>query len=189
MNKRVIWIHCITVLVFFILIGLLNSQYKFINIPNDMRNYQFSIVTITSVFAGFSFSVLGLLLSLQATDPMKRFSETNIISDNCKLITQSIVYLLLSFFISLYFILGLNQVLLTKEINSILFIVGIGYLFCGVLAFSFSVRQMVKLMNYIFKDSKLNAEKKVNAYLKEKEKINHSKNCNEIDEQNRNCFL
>ena len=90
--------------------GLIN--YNVISLPKDMVDYQFNIVTIVSVFAGFSFSVLGLLISLASTKLMKKLEQTNILSSNCRIIIWSIVMFMGSFFMSLYFLVGIDQFVL-----------------------------------------------------------------------------
>ena len=76
------------------------------------RGKEGMLFTIVSVFAGFSFSVLGLLISLASTKLMKKLEQTNILSSNCRIIIWSIVMFMGSFFMSLYFLVGIDQFVL-----------------------------------------------------------------------------
>lgn len=82
------------------IIGYNSIKYNILSLPVSisMLDFQLNIITIVTVFAGFSFSVLGLLISLSATKIMEKLIETSILEESCKIITKSIIVFMLTFF-------------------------------------------------------------------------------------------
>lgn len=179
-NRRLktIVLHIVLFVVFNI-VGFELINYNVIAMPEDMIEYQFNVVTIVTVFAGFSFSVLGLLISLASTRLMKKLEQTNILSNNCRIIIYSIVMFMVSFFMALYFLLGIDQFVLNtfkevdmiKHINNQVYVVGLEYLITGVMFFLVSVHKMSYMVSNIFADVQKAADKKVQAFNMAKEKL------------------
>lgn len=194
----------ITAILLFI-VAFICQTYNIVSVPdkNGMLDFQFNIITIASVFAGFSFTVLGLLISLSTTEAMVRLQETNILSNSCRVITKSIIFFLLSFFVSLYYVLGLSDffrsiakavkgnIQLFEKIDQTLFLYGVFLMIVGICLFALSVYKMVVLMNYIFNDNKKEVAKKLANY---KEVVASFKNQNakeipdEKEDFDRDCF-
>lgn len=184
-------------------IAFICQKNSIVNVPgeNSMLDFQFNIITIVSVFAGFSFTVLGLLISMSSTDAMEKLRETNILSNSCKVITNSIIFFLLSFFVSLYYVLGINNYLrklvravkgsiaLFEQIDQILFLYGILLMIIGILLFAFSVYKMVVLMNYIFNDNKKRVQKTLKDYEAAVENFKRKKEKEDMEEDyDKDCF-
>lgn len=184
-------------------IAFICQKNSIVNVPgeNSMLDFQFNIITIVSVFAGFSFTVLGLLISMSSTDAMEKLRETNILSNSCKVITNSIIFFLLSLFVSLYYVLGINNYLrklvravkgsiaLFEQIDQILFLYGILLMIIGILLFALSVYKMVVLMNYIFNDNKKRVQKTLKDYEAAVENFKRKKEKEDMEEDNdKDCF-
>ena len=152
-----------------IVIYLINVHLNFLSIPQsdkDMKEYEFDIITVCTVFAGFSFSVLGLIISLSASKAMDRFKETNILLTYCNVVTDSIVMFVISTFVSIFIILTAYSsfiLQICKEIKlfdihdsmvELLYTVSIGYLIYGIILFAISVKKMVMLINKREKESR-----------------------------------
>jgi hypothetical protein len=61
--------------VLFYVFYMVNKNKGLLSIPikeEDMKNYQFNLITIDTVFAGFSFTVLGMLISFASTEMMQQ---------------------------------------------------------------------------------------------------------------------
>lgn len=100
-------IKIIIALLVFWAVYMLNCQFAFFAIPqsaSDMKNDLLEIVTVCSVFAGFSFTVLGLLISLSSTKTMEVLKETTIMLRHCNVVADSIIMFIISTLISLVII-------------------------------------------------------------------------------------
>ena len=192
----------IIALIVFIIFFFINNKYSFIYIPNteaNMKDYQFNIITICTVFAGFSFTVLGLLISLSSSEVMVRLKETTILSKQCSLITDSIVMFILSAIVSIFFIFGLYKEIIGRICNfikmfsqedaiEVMYIIGIGYLICGILIFVMSVKNMVVLMNYIFEEDIRKGRQKAEKFLEAADKQKKDMEMLQEDEHEKNIF-
>ena len=146
-----------------VIIGTIVDKCTNITIPDDMQNFQFNIITITTVFAGFSFSVLGVLISLSSTSVMERLKETSELKTSCNVITDSIVFFMVTFFWALFFILGFEQpfIAIFRIRKGYLFSVEMGHLLYGIILFLRSVYRMAYMIHYIFSDSQRKADKEL----------------------------
>lgn len=169
----------------FCIFYIINENKGLLSIPTNeetMKSYQFNLITIDTVFAGFSFTVLGILISLTATEMIQRLKETHILLDQCNNIVDSIIIFIISSIISLWFIMAMySQSVysicshikingLHTKIADILFTLEVGYLFYGILLFMISVKGMVMLMKNIFEKDIKNGENKAKRFLKAAEK-------------------
>ena len=159
---------------------MVNKNKGLLSIPikeEDMKNYQFNLITIDTVFAGFSFTVLGMLISFASTEMMQQLKETHILTNQCNNIADSIIMFIISSIISLWFIFAMysNAIYwicdnieisqLHIKIVEILFTLEIGYLLYGILLFVISVKGMVMLMRKIFEKDIRNGESKAKKFL------------------------
>jgi hypothetical protein len=166
--------------VLFYVFYMVNKNKGLLSIPikeEDMKNYQFNLITIDTVFAGFSFTVLGMLISFASTEMMQQLKETHILTNQCNNIADSIIMFIISSIISLWFIFAMysNAIYwicdnieisqLHIKIVEILFTLEIGYLLYGILLFVISVKGMVMLMRKIFEKDIRNGESKAKKFL------------------------
>lgn len=166
--------------VLFYVFYMVNKNKGLLSIPikeEDMKNYQFNLITIDTVFAGFSFTVLGMLISFASTEMMQQLKETHILTNQCNNIADSIIMFIISSIISLWFIFAMysNAIYwicdnieisqLHIKIVEILFTLEIGYLLYGILLFVISVKGMVMLMRKIFEKDIRNGEGKAKKFL------------------------
>ena len=88
----------IIVSVLLVVLATLNLKFNYIEIPSsdDMVGRQIDFITISTVFAGFSFTALGLILGMSSEKLIERVKNTNIISDKVDRIITSIVFFIMS---------------------------------------------------------------------------------------------
>ena len=140
-----------------LVIAILNIKFEYITIPMqiEMVDRQIDFVTISTVFAGFSFTALGLLLGMSSEKLIELIKNTSIIFMKVSRIIISIVFFILSVVVSLYFILGLNSSLINdakilEVTNSILYVIGVGYLIGGIAYFVYAVFELYDLLKRIY---------------------------------------
>ena len=77
-------LHNIFIIVGLLIINYLNNKVEFLRIPESekMIEYQFNLITVSTVFAGFSFTILGLLIGLNGEKLLKKLEGTSILSRN-----------------------------------------------------------------------------------------------------------
>lgn len=167
--------------------ALINHQVSIINIPirSKMEDYQIDYITISTVFAGFSFTILGIMLGLSSEELIKRISGTEIIINQVKNIVTSIVLFIASVAVSIIFVLGLDKSIIRAlnkhgyccmeaivTVDSILYIVGLGCLISGIIYFAISVRDFYKLIVHIYSFNRHKSDNKI-AKLKNELSINN----------------
>lgn len=164
----------VTPFIFFVLVFILLST-KIINIPVQdlLVDTNFNFLTVNTVFAGFSFTVLGLLISLSGTTALENLKETSFLREYCTIAVKSIIFFLLSISISLYFILGINcwiESLAKKDIGtwtiSIPYLSSIVFLVYGIFLFCKSVHKLVKVMNKNFEINEKKGRETVDKFYK-----------------------
>lgn len=138
-------------------IASVNIKQHFIAIPStkEMASRQIDYITISTVFAGFAFTALGLLLGLSSEKLIEKIRNTNIIVDKVKRIISSIVFFMLSVAVSLFFVLGLNSSLIANKnillvVDSVLYVLSIGYLIGGIVYFIYAVYELYDLIMRIY---------------------------------------
>lgn len=162
-----------------IVLAFLNIKFSFIIIPdsNDMSSRQIDFITIGTVFVGFSFTALGLLLGLSSEKLIERIKSTSIITNKVNRIITSIIFFVLSVVISLFFILGLNVSMFEKtsffdKVNSFFYVIGVGYLILGIIYFSYSVYELYDLIKRVYDYNQSNVNIQIN---KAKEEMENNK--------------
>lgn len=140
---------------------LLDEKYDIVIFPStDIVEYQFNLFTISSVLAGFSFSVLGMFLGMFSEKMMDEIKETSIITRKSRKIVNSLILFCMSGFVSLFFIIRLDTAIerivfkLTNSkaetiINSI-FLLGIISLLLGVIYFLIAVYEIYGLIERVY---------------------------------------
>lgn len=157
-------LHSILLLV----VAGVNIKLNFISMPTpeDMISRQIDYITISTVFAGFSFTALGLLLGLSSEKLMNKIKNTNIIIDKVERIICSIVFFILSVIVSLFFVLGLNTSLISHTnvlliVDSIVYVLGIGYLISGIAYFIFAVYELYDLVKRVYDYNKKETNQRI----------------------------
>ena len=170
----IVIIHSVLLLI----IAIINTQISFITIPtiDNMTERQIDYITISTVFAGFSFTALGLLLGFSSEKLIEKIKNTDIIMQKLGRIILSIVFFSLSVAISLIFVLGLDLSVITKMIKieewkSILYVWGVGYLLDGIIFFLYSVYELYDLIKRIYGYNKKESIKKINLAKEQMENI------------------
>lgn len=158
--------------------GLLNMKWKVIQVPGKMADLQANIMTVSTVFAGFSFTVLGIVMGMSSEKIIEKVKETGVMKKRCDIIAKSIIAFVVSSSLSLFFILKLDQSIIMKfltyfkielsyaYVKNQLWIIEIGFLIIGIVLFVRAVYEMVLLINIIFNTNSENARKKIDEYKK-----------------------
>ena len=151
------WKVVILLTIVLVILAVINTKYQFIIVPSssEMVQRQIDYVTISTVFAGFSFTALGLLLGLSSEKLIERIKNTTIIMKKVNRVVMSIVFFILSVSISLVFILGIDQIISIGENRQIylsygLYFLSIGYLIAGICYFVYSVKELFDLIKRIY---------------------------------------
>lgn len=151
------WNVVIMLTIVLVILAVINTKYQFIIVPSssEMVQRQIDYVTISTVFAGFSFTALGLLLGLSSEKLIERIKNTTIIMKKVNRVVMSIVFFILSVSISLVFILGIDQIISIGENRQIylsygLYFLSIGYLIAGICYFVYSVKELFDLIKRIY---------------------------------------
>lgn len=140
-----------------VIIGLINYKYKMIGMPgpDDMVPRQIDFITISTIFAGFSFTTMGLLLGLSSEKMMRKIENTNIVMDKIQRIIDSIIFFMMSVAVSMLFVLGVNQIFFEEDknllVDNILYFLCVGYLIGGIVYFVRSVYELYDLLKCIYK--------------------------------------
>ena len=74
----------IYIIILLFILYFVNSKYNFIILPDkeDIVDYQFNLFTVSTVFAGFSFTVLSLLLGLNGEKTIEKLQGTSLMCRN-----------------------------------------------------------------------------------------------------------
>ena len=152
---------CLIVLLVCIVLSYLNEKYQLVvTTYEDMVEYQFHIFTISTVLAGFSFTSLGTLLGLSSESLMTKLKDTSIVINKSKRIVKTLICFCCSGVVSLFFIIGLDQLLkrvllkinIIKWVNvlNFIFLSGIVFLVMGIIYFIFSVHEIYDLIVRVY---------------------------------------
>lgn len=140
-----------------LIVAGLNIKWDFIAIPGaeEMISRQIDYITISTVFAGFAFTALGLILGLSSEQLIEKIKNTSIIMDKVSRMIWSIAFFILSVVVSLIFVLAPNSFTSCSEniitiINDILYVLGVGYMIVGIGYFVYSVYELYDLLKRIY---------------------------------------
>ncbi len=175
MSRKKVIRDCIIMCVLFSAVAMTNLKWNYFVIPaqDQMIDTQSNLFTICSVFAGFSFSILGLVMGIFSEKMIEKLKGTTLIQRKCTHIVQSIIYFCISGFISLLFMLGFNifiSELTGKEklIDNVLYINGIGFLLLGMMYFIWAVKNLFGIIEKLYAFNE-------NAYLEKEKKYQLSR--------------
>ncbi len=160
MNCRKL-IFKIAILFAMVMVISINYKYKVLILPvQNLVDYQFNLFTVASSLAGFTFTTLGILLGMGSETFMNQIKDTNIVTERCEKITISFVFFCVSCIISLYFIVGGNNVvdrILFKIfkcdcniINQSIYLIEVLCLLAGLVFFIISVYSVYDLIKRIY---------------------------------------
>lgn len=165
--------------VLFVLLLILLKKTKVISLPNseEMLEFQFNLITVSTVFAGFSFSVLGMLMGMYSQPLMQKLDDTTIVTNKSIKIKKSIFYFCVSGAVSLFYILGIDSFIVSAipKVQSYLqyaFLAGILFLVVGILYFLISTVGVFKIISKIYGCNTKRFEEEKEIYKKMKAKIN-----------------
>lgn len=165
-KKKVVTVVAYSILL--LVIAGVNIKLNYITIPSseEMISRQIDYITISTVFAGFSFTALGLLLGLASEKLIEKIKNTNIIMDKVRRIISSIAFFILSVAVSLFFVLGLNNSLIGNAdvllvVNSMLYVLSVGYMIVGIAYFIYAVYELYDLVKRIYAYNRKETSKKI----------------------------
>ena len=156
---------------FVVLITFVIRRIKLINMPapGQMEDFQFNLITVSTVFAGFSLTVLGMLLGMFSEPMIEKLKDTNIITRKSSKLMNRVIAFCGSGIVSLLFIVRGDQFIsgvgeeLFNKIIEYSFVLGIVLMAIGIIYFISSTIGVFQLISKIY-------TKKIDDY-KEKEKV------------------
>lgn len=164
-------------------IGAINYHYCFIRITeiDELTNLYTTFITISTVFAGFSFTALGLLLGLSSETLIQKISNTSIVIKKIQNIIFSIVFFVISSVLSLVSILKLDseivncietyfKIKILENVNNFEYIFNVGFLLLGIFYFAFSVYELYDLLKRIYSYNSAESQMMIKAAKKELER-------------------
>lgn len=194
--NKIILVICISVLIFLLKIV---ANITLLNLPNDAEkiDFHFNLITINSIIAGFSFTNLGILISLSDADLVKKISSTSIIPRKNKVLIMSVISCCISIFLSLIFVLEIDETIIQpilkvfakrndivfKDLSYFLYILCIAFLIFGIIMFAKSIKEMSNLLLkiYISKPNITKEDIKIfNKLLKDDSNIKHENSDDEF---------
>lgn len=165
------------ILLFFVgIFALKKINLIFMPKTKNMVEFQFGLITVSTVFAGFSFSVLGMLLGMSSETVMKKLKDTSIVTQKSDKIIQSIMFFCSSGFISLLFIIRIDQYIENyipslRNIIEYVFLIEIIFLFIGIVYFVISTWGVFKLIEKIYSYNALKYQIKEKEYRDEIKRV------------------
>lgn len=140
--------------VIIIIIALVNDYVPLVFVPDKemISEFQTTIITISTIFAGFSFTTMGMFVGFSTEDLIKKVSNTNIMYKKIERVLTSIVFFLLSCVASLSFIFNMSflSVNIRDGFHEMAYFLGTGYLIVGIIFFSYAVRELAELLKLIY---------------------------------------
>lgn len=147
---------------------VLNSKYNFFYFPcnKEMMDYQFNFFTTITVLAGFSFTALGILLSLNSEYVISKLKNTLIVSSLYLNLLKSICFLICSSIISLTFIWN---IFLNSKIRKVLYSVECFLVILGIIYFLIAIFIMAKIIKKMFPKNKIQRDKNKKEFNRQQE--------------------
>lgn len=161
MKKKII----ISLIITFLLSSIC-SYFDLVDIPDvsSMRSYQFNIITISTVFVGFSFTTLGIIMGFSSEGIIKQFKNTTVMIRKCEMTVCSIIHFVISSLISLAFIFDPPKSLGLGNLKPFIFTFGIMNLLMGIFVFGCSVYETYKIIRRIYGINQAELEEKLEAF-------------------------
>ena len=175
MNKRDYLFRIAIVAVVSLILSFMRQilQISIVPMPQgDTVNYHIQVLTISSVFCGFSLTNLTLLIEVHSEEIVKKLKGTDILQKRNIRISYSIMYGAISAFIAVLWVLRVNSGLITKIIGiggasflkDFLFNVEIVSLLLCIIYFMISSKNMIELVSIIHKPQKKMTDEEVKKY-------------------------
>ena len=157
MNRYTFLIRIACVLVISIILWYLSEYWGFSVVPMPLKNvvnYHMQVLTISSVFCGFSLTNLTLLLEVHSESIVEKLRGTNILQKRNKSISYSIMYGAISAFLSVFWVLRVNTdfiklhlgIGVLKFLKGMFFYLEIISLLLCILCFLISSKRMIDLV-------------------------------------------
>ena len=118
--------------------------------------------TISTVLAGFSFTTLSMLLSMNSEERMRKLDDTSVVINKSKKIVISLIYFMISSLMSLFLILNVPKLLenikivVSEKIDVLgliqrfIYYAGILSLLVGIIYFIISVYEVYDLIKRVY---------------------------------------
>lgn len=172
------------ILCLLVVIGIERSGIM--RVPNDdeIVDFQFGLITVSTVFAGFSLTTIGMLLSMFSEPMMQRLKDTSIVTRKSEKLMKSIMYFCASGLISLIFILRVDLQIVSvpicgEVIVKYMFDFCVLFLIAGILYFVVSTVGVFRLISIVYGCNVVKYKEKKEAYQKElqlaKERLENKK--------------
>lgn len=163
-RKKKIWqIAIITLLL--ILFALANISRQIIEVPlnQNLIDRELDFITISTVFAGFAFTALGLLMGFSSEKFIEKIKNTDIIPKELRNLIICIAYFILSVLVALINVLNLGKNFGKFQfiVNDISYILSIGYMIAGIIYFISAVIFLYNLITGIYKYNKIQINKEM----------------------------
>lgn len=152
--RIVVWIVVLFVL------KILDDKYRLIYFPSNMLDFQFNMLTISTVLIGFSFTVMGILFGFSSNELIKKLENTDYMQKNVNALMNSIAFFILSIVVSFVFVLGLNESIVNRmlqainlnvSIDKLLFLWNVSLLGVGFWYFIKELKELSTLLQFIYK--------------------------------------
>lgn len=158
---------------FLIFLCILNIKYNILYYPSvkEIIEYQFNFFTTITVLAGFSFTALGILISLSGNIVIEKLKDTSIVHKLYLNILNSILFLICSSIISLLFILGIINIVKMEIVKKCLYSIECGFMVLGILYFVYALLILLKILKKLFPNGKLKNNMLMQNYNREKAKV------------------
>lgn len=172
----------IIILLCFWIIAFVNKKMGFISVPEAelMTDFQFNLFTVSTVLAGFSFAVLGILTGLHSEELIQKISDTSIVSKKSETIKKSIFWFCFSCAISILYVVGIIDFIDGKvqkiSISNYMFIYCVLSCAMGLIYFLISTYGVYNLIERVFGYNKKAAKKEKKEFFEEIQRIKE-KNC------------
>ncbi len=151
-----------------VIAGLINTKFSVIIVPEPDKivQRQIDFITINTVFAGFSFTALGLLLGMSSEKLIEKIKNTSIIMQRVQRVVNSVILFILSVACSLVVVLGLNQIGIVSQaiqlyIDNIVYVLSVGYMIAGIVFFVWSVYDLFDLIKRVYVYNHSISQKKI----------------------------
>ncbi|MCI6831058.1 MAG: hypothetical protein MR896_03090 [Clostridiales bacterium] len=178
MKQHMVILKTIKYAVVFVVLGCLNTHFPFIPLPktSNAEDIYSVFITVSTVFAGFSFTALGLLLGLSSETLIQKIKNTSIMIDKVRRIVYSIVCFMVSAILSLIEVLKITDNIILNisnlessldhvinHIQNVLYMLNIGFLICGIFYFSIAVYDLYHLLKRIYSYNSAESKARISA--------------------------
>jgi len=148
---------CIIISIIICVLIILFNDIFVINLGQD-SSYHINIITINSILSGFSLTNLGILISISDEQLVKKLEGTDVLVRRNTVISHSIIFGVISIVCALLFILKsiysinipVDLYMFKKILKTFIFNVEMLSLIFSIFYFLLSIKEMIKLLSYIY---------------------------------------